>query len=448
MASFPALSRFVPRVRLSTVFLLIFCVAVGLAIHPNPLDALTPTIASAMCLGLIQQARQLFRAKRTNVDTDSHWSFAFKFAILWRLALASVIAACLVSQMSISHHLWQEPTSGDLIVYQSSIWTVVQICMIVVLSDSVRRWSPHTPPAASNRWRVVFWWILSLAVVAAALPDLGLVAGLVHLATEGIEAGQPVRFSRTGTYPNHQTEGFRSFWITSAALIIGFLAIIFFVLANAVQTRRRRLWSLVAFTISITAAGGFCVWYYAREFHRISPDLASVGPAGGWFDWFKAATIVVILISAVAYRFSCVPNARIVLSPNLNDRASEVALHEAGPTLVLLTALIACDIYVIVKAFVDFTPSPGMSNFWEFLALVITWRDIYLQSAIDLLILQLCWIHWRRRNETIAWQLAPVDGQRYFLNWAGIALLVLVSIPLFAAYSFVYWLGPWYLYGQ
>ena len=38
----------------------------------------------------------------------------------------------------------------------------------------------------------------------------------------------------------------------------------------------------VAIIVLLTLDVIFCVWYYAKEFHRISIDMASVGFAANW----------------------------------------------------------------------------------------------------------------------------------------------------------------------
>ena len=84
-----------PRIRLRTIFVLFFCVAVGLAINPNPIAALQPTIVTGMIVGLIQQIRQLLRARKSVLD-DFRFSFALRLAVLWRATLAAIMTACIV----------------------------------------------------------------------------------------------------------------------------------------------------------------------------------------------------------------------------------------------------------------------------------------------------------------------------------------------------------------
>jgi predicted nucleic acid-binding protein len=43
--------------------------------------------------------------------------------------------------------------------------------------------------------------------------------------------------------------------------------------------------------------------------------------------------------------------------------------------------------------------------------------------------------------------LPQLDHGPFTWNWFALAVLVVVGIPTLSAYCFVYWLGPWYLYG-
>ena len=43
--------KLAPRIRLRTLFVLFFCIAVGLATYPNPISALGPAVATAIVIG-------------------------------------------------------------------------------------------------------------------------------------------------------------------------------------------------------------------------------------------------------------------------------------------------------------------------------------------------------------------------------------------------------------
>ena len=208
-----------------------------------------------------------------------------------------------------------------LVVYSPSIDVVVQLSIIAVLSDSVRRWRTDIPLRRPRISRIFATWMLGVALVILMLPDIGLMYYLVHIATAGIELAHPLRLQRPGVFPDQYQEGFRLFWLTIGVVISLSLAALFLVVANIGQRSRRvRLLLGVGFTVTLSLAAYFCVWYYGHQFHRISPDLASVGFAGTWLDWLDAVTIIGILVTAGAYRLTRRHEPRILVSENMSDR--------------------------------------------------------------------------------------------------------------------------------
>jgi hypothetical protein len=448
MALASALKRNLPRVNLSTIFVLFFCVAVGLAISPNPIDAVQPTIVTGMIVGLVQQSRQLLRARKS-VLGNFQFSFALRFAVLWRTILAAIMTTCIAAHLLISQNLWHEPTRSDLIIYGPSLDVVIQLSMIVVLSDSVRRWQPQISLRKARLSRIVAKWMLALVLILLMQPDVGMMYYLVHIATAGIEFAHPVRFQRPGAFPDQYQEGFRLFWITSSAVVLLSMAALFLVIANVGQrTRRARLVLGVGFAVTILLIASFCIWYYGKEFYHISPDLASAGFPGTWFDWVAAATIGGILVTAGACRLTRQHDPRILVSENISDASRDPAIHESAPGLFRLASVAIVEVLSIVKQLIDFSPIPGIGSLWQAIAYLLTsYLPFYLFLGVFILAVQFCWPRWRRRNEPFAWELVAVDRTRFFWNWVGLAMLATVGLPTLSAYSFIYWLGPWYLYG-
>jgi hypothetical protein len=61
--------------------------------------------------------------------------------------------------------------------------------------------------------------------------------------------------------------------------------------------------------------------------------------------------------------------------------------------------------------------------------------------------LQLLWLRWRRRKDAATWQISGLNRRRFVWNWVALAFLTAVAVPTISIYCFVFWLGPWYLYG-
>src|SRR5947208_1245950 len=134
--------------------------------------------------------------------------------------------------------------------------------MIVVLSDSVCRWLPRISHHSLPMWRIGIQWLAGISLVMLMLPDVGLVHYLVHIATEGIEASQPLKFQRAGTFPNHGREGFRLYWISCCAVLAVSLAALCLVMVNRQRkwtTKKIALFGFITTTLPVIA---FCIWYY------------------------------------------------------------------------------------------------------------------------------------------------------------------------------------------
>ncbi len=133
------------------------------------------------------------------------------------MILAILITICLVVRILISRQFLNISEHPDFYPDEVLPETVLQICIIVVLSVSINRWIGKTnQPANMGPWKFIVASIISLALVLIILPDRGLIVYLVHIATAGIEHYHPAKFHREGTFPNQQLQGFRLFWLALA----------------------------------------------------------------------------------------------------------------------------------------------------------------------------------------------------------------------------------------
>jgi hypothetical protein len=122
-------------------------------------------------------------------------------------------------------------------------------------------------------------------------------------------------------------------------------------------------------------------------------------------------------------------------------RPKPLALHESSAVLIVLA--LAAMIYVW-EMNTGLGIFPGFADIFMY---SIQDPVLLLHIAFCTLSLQLVWLRWRRRDEPIAWRLSSLDRKAYFCNWLACAALVTIAIPTTAAFCFLFWLGPWYLYG-
>src|SRR3954470_17612266 len=269
---------FAPKIRLQTILLLFICVAVGFATNSSLNAGLNAAVATAMVIGLVQQIYQLCCAVPVANSIDSHVCFPVAFSIAWRAGLAGILAICSVAQMLVAHGFLEIPVNTELLMLDSVWWieVIVQLCIIVVLSSSIMHFqsSEHVKPF--SQWQSTISWILGGGLILAFLPSRTQIVYLVHVATAGIEAYQPLAFRRPATFPDHYSQHFRLFWLTLGACVSLMIAGMSLVRINyRANQQRSTLGGWIEFCASLLIAAGFCGYYYGVEFILISPDLAS-----------------------------------------------------------------------------------------------------------------------------------------------------------------------------
>lgn len=286
-----------PQIRLRTLFVIFFCVAVGMtcATAPEPADdpslsginlyfarlnfhyALLSAAAMAMVVGLLQQIRMLRHSKTATTMSESPLIFARTFAVTWRVAIAAIIFGCLLFHILILRQVIRPIDHEDLFIVELVPGTLLDICVIVVLIDCLRRWQR----AKSSEYRALIEplaWFLGLAFALIVLPDSGLIMYLVHIATEGIEKAMPLRFHRPNVFPNQRLEHFQVFWMSFVAVMAVVVALCILELVRTVRFTSKRFVGVAAiYAALVGGAGAYCIWFHRVEFPRLSPDMASAG---------------------------------------------------------------------------------------------------------------------------------------------------------------------------
>jgi len=268
---------------------------------------------------------------------------------------------------------------------------------------------------------------------------------LVNVATQSIEISRAAWMHRPGTFPNHELEHFRTFWASFAAALT--VAAAAFLLLRAFAPKRRKLHTValvVTSAILLCAAASYCVWFNRSELPRIAPDMVGVGVSSGPFDWLGGALIACIAISAASHRLSAVNDSTTVESLQSPGHDSRFAFHESPICWICLLAAAFLYFFGIIRLMAGPMGSQSIAE-----AAVMTLHDLesYLVIAIAALSAQLCWIRWRRRNDTIEWKLHGLNRARYVWSWTALAVLTAVAIPTMTIYSVTFWMGPWYKLG-
>jgi hypothetical protein len=459
-----------PRIRLRLIFFIFFCAAFGLAIGTAPVTkndplftiggwgnvrlnwhyALLAAGSVAVVIGLVKEVAILRSWKaRAEIEPTAAASFATAFAIGWRIAIAGLLVICLATAMIVSRQVISLPDSEMFLSYAlfpNALWVV---CLVIALSVSFSRWrreeSKRDPP-----WKLLAVWLAGTVVAALILPDIGLIHFLVHVATAGIEFAQPVRFQFADGFPDHRAEGFRSFWISVAAA--GVIALAILNLVGLLRVRVARGTCAIvgggSFCLLLMLATGFCVWYYGFELRRISPFLAEVGLASTWLEWTAGFVVASTIITAGAHQAATSGNTHYLVLSSVNDQAERLPIYESIGCLLVFVAAVAVYTFQAINSYVDFSRIFNASRVAEAVVSLLRDPGSILMLALLTLSLQLCWLRWQRRAERVDWTIAAIDQRRFWTSWIALAALTCVAVPTISASVFMFWLGPWYLYGQ
>lgn len=217
-----------PRFRIATLFILFACAAIGLATSRDVTDAMGPAIAAAMVVGLLQQARVIQRWRLATQDRLADGRFAISFAVFWRIVVAAALAFFIVINLAGVDNGFLYPDRDNLLFYEPAT-TIYQLLPILVLANSCRRWTSTDVRVASGVSRWLLLGVIGILLTAFVVVDGRLTEYLVHKAAAGIEASIRLGFQRTGLYPDHSQEWFRSFWLSCAAatsVAIGALSLV------------------------------------------------------------------------------------------------------------------------------------------------------------------------------------------------------------------------------
>jgi hypothetical protein len=352
-----------------------------------------------------------------------------------------------VVQLLVSRQVIQLPEPEDFLWHQIVPHPLWLLCIVIVLSNSLFRRQPTLDGGKKKpRWRLATAWLMGAFFALIILPDIGLIHFLVHIATHGIDAALPLQHRNASAFPDHQSENFRLFWLSVSSVAALVCSAAGFVAINRFESRRGIMLAIGVYILCLLFATIFCTWYYAFEFFRVSPYLASAGSPATWLDWLGAFVLAVFVVSVGACRLAESPQSIVVAELNSRERGN-VIIHETFASQLLLVAAAIVYIEEMLRPSLGFAAF-GTSPFWELFRYVFQDPIILLNVAICALSVKLAWSSWRLRDQSLAWKLASLDARKFFWNWLGLALLVFVGVPTISAYCFSFWLGPWYLYGN
>jgi hypothetical protein len=457
--------QLLPQLRLHTLFLLFFCAAIGLTCATAPSDpadfvhtlfsmhvrqlnvhyALLCAAAAAMVIGLSQQVRFLACSGPCEPN-DGPIAFAKSLAIAWRVLIAIGITTCLGMRILIARRLLKLPEGQNTWDFNVVPDAVLYVFTIVVLSDSIQRWKPKRIETRLERENALAW-IAVVILTLIVLPHSGFIVYLVNIATQGIEQSARLVFQRANVFPNQQLDHYRIFWRSLAAVVA--VASATLLLASTLNRKLARGRLIALFStcvVLLSASAAYVAWFYMEAYPRLAPDFTSVGFGSDWLDWVGGVILAALGITVGAYRSATNKELEAVAIPT-QGKANEAAFHESPLCLLFLFGAAIAYFVETIHSMLD-APNYGANpGILLILGELLLWPSSCLLLALTLLSIQLCWLRWKRRRETVVWKLKPILPGKFAWTWLAFALLVTVAIPTLTIYACTFWLGPWYLYG-
>jgi len=432
----------IPQIRLRTIFLLVTCAAVGFTADPHFLGALEPMIQALMAVGLAQQVRTLAACGSTQAPIANEIRFSRSFGIAWRTVVAITLVGGILYSMLVTRGFIPTSDRDEQLMTGPLHEGVIRLCMLVILCNSLVRWRP----APRGRRRIALYTKL-LGIVGLAFLGVNLLSGtsvqfITHRGLSMIEARQPKHLHRPEVYISPAADGYLPHWLGLAAVVSLSAAILLTTwplgptLGASKYVRRILIFSIVMIVPTM-----YCWWWYAREFPRLSPDLAGAGFSLTRSDLACGLCAAITLIVASAYRIALTP-LRVVVRPNMAEDIDCTSVHESLPTLMLLILFSA---NFAASAIVSLNAVPAQSVVRSVISFIMfSCNPLFLLPFAAMIAgLQLSWVRWRRRAETIPDVLFGISPPRFAISGLMIACILAAGVPVLRAFAFTAWIWPY-----
>lgn len=401
-------------------------------------NTLLMTGATAMVIGLVQQI--VFLAQ-TELKTATNRS-ALNLAVAWRIAVVILLTTSVIVKTGLHLQLIHFPEKeGVTFFFYNRVFPdyILYGCMIVVLFDILgQRHSFNT----RRETRVLICAVASV-VALVVLADAMQVMYLVYKAFAGIEMAQPTKFRRPGAYPDFEAEGYWLFWLASGATTVALLGscILLSVVRQWERSQVRRILSAGIGVTLLGVSSAFGYWFLFVGLPKMSPDYAEGGYASTWWEWFEAASVLVIAIPAFAYRLIVGPSRSLEVGKHIQPM---LALHQSLIVSIVLALSAVFQIVSLVQVYEIFgsTMMPN-TNVWQRLLWMIIDINFFVPIAVSLLSLQLLWKQWKTPTAAHIIRITSIAPWRFLLACAALILILVLSIPTVYAFCFAYWVAPW-----
>lgn len=436
--------------------------AVGLAVGLSPLpdpevwEADMRWLQGLLCSGVVLLACELFRQVlllgRQCRSAESETKTALVIAVFQRLALAMLLSGLLILQLLLSRRAIEVVQRTERYVYPE-LWPSLMLTVTILGAIRILLHSrDHQSISATKSFvtgSIIYVGLIGIAIFIFS--NLFEHVAMGHFAMNSLEINNPINLQRTGFYPHHTAEGFRTFWLSAiAALGIVLIAGLLW-LHTTVKKPLLRIFNCATFLMLITCEGVYVYWFVGHELPRISPDVASAGTSQIWSDTVALAVLLFGLATSIGLQLSRKRqriSGRVVKLPSISAKGKLAVYMICFATGVHANVLL-CQYSItdtprsLLSFLAWFLPLPGWlswENYIGTLGEAILQSEVLLTMMLFVSALSLAWQTVRKPNAEPLLQ--PVAGMHVLCySLASLALLV-VAVPAFAIFGFCYWLGP------
>jgi hypothetical protein len=330
-------------------------------------------------------------------------------------------------------------------VFPYVVWLLF---VVVALANSAHRWSTTSLRRERTRWLSIFTASAALLFVLIMLPELAFITYLVHVATAGIEAAQPLAVRRVGTFPDPSQGGFPHFWFSAVAMmgVLVCCPLLLRILRRPPESRWISIPVRLLVGVLMTLAVSFDIWYWGGEYARVSPDIAASELVATWPDWLGAAILVAVFAAAVAFRVSKREKVVIDAPETELHRWRQPRIHETAICVCLTVLASVWFLYESGWMMLDFQGGMhGVYDLMQVFSYMLEDAPHLFYFAACILAVQVGWLRRRNRGEDLLVVVEPICLARFCVAFCVCLVFSVIALATIAAYSFCYWLGPWYL---
>ena len=465
-----------PRFQLRSVFVLVACAAVGLAVVaaklPDPefvhliwettidsqiqfaLSGVLAAVVTWCAFGLAFQILDLRRALKKKGAIGRDERFTVQFGIVWRIVAVCTFAAFYSLGILVDQDIIQLPSSDGFNAFTDQTareGLFYFMLLLTALSVATSKSSLLSRQQTGNRFLRWAGYVAATILIIVVCWQQTMIGYLVYVAIVGIELSEA--FPLEGVDANLMRRNLGFLVVTSiAAVFVPANFLLLKRLANVRSKRRREtttgLSVALAFGLAITLF--YSIWVSTTGLNRLSPAMADALYVGSWHYWLTVSLILLAASAALARRL--VIESREIES-TYGPPAWNYGDYYHGSRsfsfllVIVLGASAVCGLvgHYRIAAVVAGIPGPSESWLlkWAIMLETITADPTtWIAAAVFLVALRRSLL--RRLNNLNPGVCAALPPGRFFTFWALSFLTIGCGALPTVWFIFALWLTPWY----